>query len=68
MHGGADRITSATASREFAARAGDCCTLKIWDGLSHELHFETGSAEVMRTIGDWVRDLARPNPPQPLSD
>lgn len=68
MHGGADRITSATASREFAARAGDRCTLKIWDGLSHELHFETGSAEVLPTIGDWVRDLARPNPPRPRSD
>ena len=40
MHGDADRITSAQASREFASRAKDQCTLKIWDGLYHELHNE----------------------------
>ncbi|MEA2069082.1 MAG: alpha/beta hydrolase [Verrucomicrobiota bacterium] len=35
-----DGVTSAEASREFAERAGTACTLKIWEGLYHELHNE----------------------------
>ena len=58
MHGGADRITSAAASRTFAERAGDLCTLKIWDGLYHELHFEVGSEEVLNAIHDWLLAVA----------
>ena len=54
LHGSADRITSAVASRGFAERAGGLCTLKIWDGLYHELHFETHSGEVLQTISDWL--------------
>jgi alpha-beta hydrolase superfamily lysophospholipase len=54
MHGGADRITSAAASRTFAERAGDLCTLKIWDGLYHELHFEAGSEQVLDAIRNWL--------------
>lgn len=57
MHGGADRITSPAASRDFAERAGERCTVKIWDGLFHELHFETCAAEVLRTIGDWLKEF-----------
>jgi alpha-beta hydrolase superfamily lysophospholipase len=54
MHGSADRITSAVASRGFAERAGGQCTLKIWEGLYHELHFETRSGEVLQTVSDWL--------------
>jgi alpha-beta hydrolase superfamily lysophospholipase len=41
MHGAADRLTSAEASREFAQRAGPVCTLRVWPDLFHELHWET---------------------------
>lgn len=55
MHGGADRITSAKASKEFAAKApSDKVTLKIWDGCYHELHNEPEKADVLQTIIDWM--------------
>jgi alpha-beta hydrolase superfamily lysophospholipase len=54
MHGDADRLTSASASREFAARAGEGCTLKIWSGGYHELHNEPERAEVLTYLSDWL--------------
>ncbi len=54
MHGEADRVTSAAASREFAARSGSRCTLKIWDGLFHELHWETQRALVLDDVARWL--------------
>ena len=46
MHGGADPITSAEASRQFAAGVTGDCTLKIWDGLYHEIHNEPEQSQV----------------------
>jgi alpha-beta hydrolase superfamily lysophospholipase len=54
MHGGADRITSAQASREFAAKAGDRCTLKIWDGFHHEIHNEPEKEQVFVYLLEWL--------------
>jgi acylglycerol lipase len=54
MHGGADRITSAQASREFAAQAGDVCTLRIWDGLYHEIHNEPEQGQVFTYLLEWL--------------
>jgi alpha-beta hydrolase superfamily lysophospholipase len=54
MHGGADRITSAQATQEFAARAGDCCTLKIWDGFYHEIHNEPEKEQVFAYLLGWL--------------
>jgi alpha-beta hydrolase superfamily lysophospholipase len=54
MHGGADRLTSAQASREFAARAGEGCTLKIWKGFFHELHNEPEKELVLDYVVDWL--------------
>jgi alpha-beta hydrolase superfamily lysophospholipase len=59
MHGSADRLTSAQASREFAARAGDGCTLKIWEGLFHELHNEPEKDSVMVYVIDWLNARRR---------
>jgi alpha-beta hydrolase superfamily lysophospholipase len=58
MHGGADRIASAEASREFAAAAGTDCALKIWEDLLHELHWEQQRAEVVEFMIDWLRRRA----------
>jgi acylglycerol lipase len=55
MHGGADRITSAQASREFAAKAGDRCTLKIWDGFYHEIHNEPEKEQVFAYLLEWLK-------------
>jgi len=54
MHGAADPITSAKASREFAERAGDKVTLKVWDGLYHEIHNEPEKAQVFKVMLDWL--------------
>ena len=58
MHGAADRITSAQASREFAAKAGDRCTLKIWDGLYHEIHNEPEKEQVFAFLLEWLKRKA----------
>ncbi len=54
MHGGADRITSPQASREFAAQAGEVCTLKIWDGFYHEIHNEPEQKQVLAYLLAWL--------------
>lgn len=54
MHGAADRLTSPQASSEFAARAGDHCTLKTWEGLYHEIHNEPEQETVLSYMLDWL--------------
>jgi len=54
MHGSADRLTSAQASREFAAQAGDGCTLRIWDGFYHEIHNEPEQGQVFAYLLEWL--------------
>jgi alpha-beta hydrolase superfamily lysophospholipase len=54
MHGTRDRITSHEASREFAEKAGVLCTLRIWDGLYHELHNEPEKEEVIDFVLAWI--------------
>ncbi len=54
MHGSADRLTSAEASREFAQRAGQQVTLRIWEGGYHEIHNEPEQAEVFQTMIAWL--------------
>jgi acylglycerol lipase len=54
MHGTADRLTSAAASQEFALRADGHCTLKLWNGLYHEVHNEPERDEVLRFMIAWL--------------
>jgi alpha-beta hydrolase superfamily lysophospholipase len=56
MHGGADRLTSAQASGEFAAQAGNVCTLRIWDGFYHEIHNEPEQEQVFEYLLEWLND------------
>jgi len=58
MHGAADRITSAPASREFASRAGERCTLKVWDGFYHEIHNEPEQEQVFAFLLEWLKRTA----------
>ena len=53
-HGTGDRTTSVEATREFAASAGEKCTLKLWEGLYHEIHNEPQKAEVLSFIIAWL--------------
>lgn len=54
MHGGADRITSAEASKAFGEKAKEKTDLKIWEGLYHEIHNEPEKEEVFKTIVEWL--------------
>jgi acylglycerol lipase len=54
MHGSADRIASIEASREFARRSDGQCTLKIWEGLYHEIHNELEQAQVLDFMIAWL--------------
>jgi alpha-beta hydrolase superfamily lysophospholipase len=59
MHGSADQLTSAEASRQFAERAGRHCALKIWDGAYHELHNEPEKEAVLGHLLVWLERLTR---------
>ncbi len=54
MHGASDPITSARASQEFAQKAGDKATLKVWDGMYHEIHNELEKPDVFNFMLDWL--------------
>ncbi|MCH2044509.1 MAG: lysophospholipase [Saprospiraceae bacterium] len=54
MHGGDDGITSAKGSEKFANKAQGDVTLKIWEGLRHEIHNEPEQREVINTMIDWM--------------
>ncbi len=54
MHGTADRLTSAEASRDFAQRGGRNVTWRAWDGFYHEIHNEPEKAEVFRVMVRWM--------------
>ena len=57
MHGKADPITYASGSADFAKLAGENnkdVTLKLWDGLYHEIHNEPEQAEVFKVMIEWL--------------
>ena len=57
MHGTADKLTYPSGSEDFARLASahnKDVTLKLWDGLYHELHNEPEKAEVVRVMVEWV--------------
>jgi len=57
MHGTADRLTSPEASAAFCARAGSRCTLRLWEGLYHEVHNEPQKAEVLTAVREWLEGI-----------
>jgi alpha-beta hydrolase superfamily lysophospholipase len=57
MHDTADEITYPGGSKEFAmlvSGANKDVTLKLWDGLYHELHNEIEQAEVFEAMTGWL--------------
>jgi alpha-beta hydrolase superfamily lysophospholipase len=54
MHGQNDPITSMPATREFARKAGNLATIKVWDGLLHETHNESNRMEILAYMKDWI--------------
>jgi len=57
MHGAADPITYPSGSEDFARLASQNnkdVTLKLWDGLYHEIHNESEQAEVFKVLIEWL--------------
>ncbi len=54
MHGTADRILSAEASRQFGAAAPNSVTTRLWEGHFHEIHNEPEQAEVLKAMVEWL--------------
>lgn len=55
MHGSSDKITSVEGSRLFASQSPEV-TLKIWEGLYHELHNEEERGAVFTYIAEWLKE------------
>jgi len=55
MHGGADPLCSAEASRQFADRVPGDCTFKLWDGFYHEIHNEPEKEQVFDFMIAWLQ-------------
>lgn len=55
MHGSADQLTSARASRQFADQVPRNCTFKLWEGLYHEIHNEPEKQEVFDSLIAWLQ-------------
>jgi lysophospholipase len=57
MHGKADALTYPSGSEDFARLASEKnkgVTLKLWDGLYHEIHNESEQAEVFKVMIEWL--------------
>ncbi|MFO7952979.1 MAG: alpha/beta hydrolase [Bacillota bacterium] len=56
MHGTEDRITFPSGSEKLAGLVSGECTLKLWDGLYHELHNEIEKDEVFAFLIKWLEN------------
>jgi len=57
MHGTGDRLAYTSGSEEFAKLAGETnkdVTVKLWDGLYHEIHNEPEQADVFNSMIKWL--------------
>jgi len=56
MHGADDKLTYPSGSEDFAklAEPDHDVTLKLWDGLYHEIHNEPQKAEVFKVMIEWI--------------
>lgn len=54
MHGTEDKIAYAIGSQEFAAKVRGDCTLKLWQGLRHEIHNEPEKNQVFAYLINWM--------------
>jgi acylglycerol lipase len=54
MHGAEDKLGYPRGSEEFASLVKQDCTLKLWDGLHHEIHNEPEQDEVFTFMLDWM--------------
>ncbi len=54
MHGEQDQLAFNEGSRYFASKIKGECTLKIWEGLFHEIHNEPEKEQVFAYLRQWL--------------
>jgi alpha-beta hydrolase superfamily lysophospholipase len=54
MHGSADGLTAASGTEDFAKGIKGDVSLKIWDGLYHEIHNEPEKQAVFEYTLNWI--------------
>jgi alpha-beta hydrolase superfamily lysophospholipase len=54
LHGTDDQLTYPSGSQEFAQQVRGACTLRLWDGLYHEMHNEPEGDQVIGEIIQWL--------------
>ena len=59
LHGSEDKLAYPHGSQEFSDLVPKNCTLKIWDGLYHEIHNEPEQGEVFAFTIDWMNAQLR---------
>ncbi len=57
MHGKEDVLGYASGTEEFASKVPQECTLKLWDGLTHEIHNEPEQGVVFDFLLDWMNQV-----------
>jgi alpha-beta hydrolase superfamily lysophospholipase len=57
MHGTDDQIISYEGSKMFAQNAGEKVTLKLWEGMYHELQNEKEKEKVLDFMLNWTEQL-----------
>ena len=67
MHGSGDHINYLKGSQYFATNFEGDLTLKIWDGLYHELHNEPEKEMVLKEVVQWIYNILDPDTYAPLS-
>ena len=55
MHGASDRLTSPEGTKEFYTNSNENVSIKIWDGLYHELHNEPEKEEIFEFEINWIQ-------------
>jgi alpha-beta hydrolase superfamily lysophospholipase len=53
-HGSEDPICPISGTKEFFSKLRGDVTLKVWEGLFHEIHNEPEKEQVLATMFDWV--------------
>ena len=59
IHGSEDALAYASGARELAALAPSVCTLRVYDGLFHEIHHEPEQAQVFADVLAWMDERTR---------
>lgn len=56
MHGTEDKIAYASGSQEFASKVEGDCTLRLWEGMAHEIHNEPDKDKVFEYLLNWLEN------------